>query len=158
MKWTFPLKQITFCLNLFSAHTHTHSDHMSESMWTRNREQTNTQAHFQESCRKRWLLVNESYLTPLDWTMSTVRLLLPVYVFFPSVSLSCSSLLQFFLRLNFDGWLSSAKRISLVAMMRRMLIIIICEWTDERWMSAVMEATTLRPANPPQHSHTNYST
>lgn len=36
-------------------------------------------------------------------------------------------------------------------------IIIICEWTDERWMSAVMEATTLRPVNPPQHTHANYS-
>lgn len=64
--------------------------------------------------------------------MSAVRLRLPVYVFFFFLPLFLLPLCLYFLRLNFDEWLSSAKRISLAAMMRRMLIIIICEWTDER--------------------------
>lgn len=97
--------------------------------------------------------------------MSAVRTLLPAYAgffFSPSFCLSffllpASFFYAFFLRFNFDEWLSSAKRISLAPMMRRMLIIIICEWTDERWMSAVMEATTPCPVNPPRHSAANYS-
>lgn len=94
--------------------THRNTVH-SHTIWphaTWNRE---THKHTSKiPAGQRWLVVNESYLKPLDWKMSAVRMCLPVCVCFFLLSLFLLPLCLCFFTLEFRrmSFISKAHLIS----------------------------------------------